>query len=221
MSPVNGAVHADRDAQGLQLPVLPDAGQDGRQPGGHQVGGAEGDHGADVLHRHAVVVRGGQAQVQEDGPGVAQAVLVPEGEEGGGGGGRRRRRRRRRRRVCQYSHHTDTSSDREIERARQTARDTKGRQTDVLLFHGSNVGCGDLPFGPQGVGNMAVKKQSLLGHLQNHQPHQLAQIQTTDQLLKAEREICCCYKVQSLYYYLWTTRYPVTVNTQVTDTILS
>jgi hypothetical protein len=37
-----------------------------------------------VLHRHAVVVRGGQAQVLEDRPGVAQAVLVPGGEEGNG-----------------------------------------------------------------------------------------------------------------------------------------
>ena len=64
------------------------------------------------------------------------------------------------------------------------------------------MGCGDLPFGPQGVGSMAFKQQSLLGHLQNHQPHQLAQIQTTDQLLKTDREICYYYKVLSMYVLL-------------------
>ena len=78
MCPVHGAVYAHCDAQGLQLPVLSDARQDGRQPGRHQVGGAEGHHSADVLHRHTVVVHRGQAQVQEDRPRVVQAVLVPE-----------------------------------------------------------------------------------------------------------------------------------------------
>jgi len=80
--PVHGAVHAHRDAQRLQLPVLSDARQDGRQPRRHQVGGPEGDHGADLLDGHAVVVGGAQVQVLQHAPGVTQALLVPEGETG-------------------------------------------------------------------------------------------------------------------------------------------
>lgn len=74
---VECAVHAHRGPEPCQLLVLPQACQDGGQGRGTEVGRAEGDDGADMLHGYAVGLRRLQAQICQDLSCIGKAFLIP------------------------------------------------------------------------------------------------------------------------------------------------
>lgn len=74
---IESPINPNSGSHPQQLFILHEAGEDGCQGGGTEVGRAEGDDGADMLNSNTVLLRRKQVQVCKDLLCVAQTFLVP------------------------------------------------------------------------------------------------------------------------------------------------